>query len=164
MTRAPRLSDMATYEPIDGKIPIDDLNPSKRRTRRARVEPMIVVPESKSNGECTGIYDVISGSGETYPITLNQPDACLCSDTMYNQPRNGCKHRRRVILTITNNNIPSPGSDVSIYMKKLSAAYKQEIDFIGPSTKSLHEIMKQLEKRGRLDETEKDIAIQAPRI
>jgi hypothetical protein len=106
---------------------VDALDGSKRRAHRARTEKMIVIPQSDPEGACTGIYDVLSRSGEVYSVVLDIKGACQCEDMLYNQPEGGCKHRRRVALGITANGLPAPGADVSDYLDRLGRAYEAAV-------------------------------------
>jgi hypothetical protein len=71
------------------------------RTRRACVEPMVVVPE----GDGTGLFEVWTGTcdeedGQPYVVDLGGAhDRCTCADVEYNlSDGERCKHSRRVRL------------------------------------------------------------------
>lgn len=86
-----------------------DLDGSERRTRRARVEPMLVLP-TLDDRDVVETYSVITAGG-SYTVGLDEPNDCSCPDAEYNEPEKGCKHRRRVAISITEGDLPEPGAD-----------------------------------------------------
>lgn len=114
------LDPRTAYENVD----MDALTSDERRAVRARTESMVVVPQTTEDGECIGIYDVHSQSGEHYVVVLNQERCCDCPDTEYNHAEN-CKHRRRVAMTITETACPAPGQQVDGYGETLREVRRQ---------------------------------------
>ena len=103
---------------------IDTLSGDERRAVRARSESMVVVPQTDSDGICTGMYDVHSQSGKHYTVILDYESGCNCPDTEYNDARN-CKHRRRVAMSITETECPAPGQDIDEYDDSLREVREQ---------------------------------------
>jgi len=114
------LDPRTAYETVD----MDALTSDERRAVRARTESMVVVPQTTEDGECIGIYDVHSQSGEHYVVVLDQERCCDCPDTEYNHAEN-CKHRRRVAMTITETACPAPGQQVAGYGETLREVRRQ---------------------------------------
>jgi hypothetical protein len=114
------LDPRTAYETVD----MDALTSDERRAVRARTESMVVVPQTTEDGECIGIYDVHSQSGEHYVVVLDQERCCDCPDTEYNYAEN-CKHRRRVAMTITETACPAPGQQVDGYGETLREVRRQ---------------------------------------
>ena len=106
------------------EIDMDALTSDERRAVRARTESMVVIPQTTEDGECIGIYDVHSQSGEHYVVVLDQERCCDCPDTEYNHAEN-CKHRRRVAMTITETACPAPGQELGDYGETLREVRQQ---------------------------------------
>ena len=106
------------------EIDMDALSSDERRAVRARSESMVVVPQTDADGECIGMYDVHSQSGEHYTVVLDHERGCDCPDTEYNHARN-CKHRRRVAMTITETDCPAPGQNIGDYGETLREVRRQ---------------------------------------
>jgi hypothetical protein len=70
------------------------------RDRRAAEEAMAVMPLAD------GLYRVYSGGDAAYVVDLRGP-ACECGDWQYREPEGGCKHARRVLMTIGQQAIPN---------------------------------------------------------
>jgi hypothetical protein len=95
--------------------PSDDENDDKR-SYRARVEQMLVVPETNDENNCVGLYTVVSQSGEEYLVDLDSRESpCTCPDMQYNFPENGCKHRQRVQLMVESTALPAPDEPADKY-------------------------------------------------
>ena len=73
-----------------------------RRARRAREEEMVV-----SLRRAGGMYDVHSGSGNTYRVDI-AAEECSCPDWTEREPEGGCKHLRRVRLEVQAGRVPTP--------------------------------------------------------
>ena len=108
------------YETVD----MDALSGDERRAVRARTESMVVVPQTDADGECIGMYDVHSQSGEHYVVVLDHEQGCDCPDTQYDHAEN-CKHRRRVAMTITETACPAPGQQIDGYGETLWEVRRQ---------------------------------------
>ena len=100
------------------EIDMDALDSDERRAVRARSESMVVIPQTDADGECIGMYDVHSQSGNRYTVILDHERGCDCPDTEYNHAEN-CKHRRRVAMTITETDCPAPGQQLGDYTEAL---------------------------------------------
>ena len=94
--------------------PEEELDDQDQRVRRAREEPMVVIPGVDANGYATGLYDVLSTSGKSYTVDMEAKHArCECPDYQYNVPEGGrCKHICRVAIEITECDLPGPGEPV----------------------------------------------------
>ena len=103
-----------------------DLDAGERRARRARVERMLVLPHRNHEGVCGGVYTVITAGGE-YVVELDASNACTCPDATYNRPEGGCKHRRRVAISIGETTLPAPGDSVSEYVNETLPRLKAEL-------------------------------------
>jgi len=79
-------------------VPPDDH--LEERSRRARTEPMSVLPLGD------GLYEVESASEHTYLVDL-EGGRCTCPDHVFRTVR--CKHIRRVAIEITEGRTPPPG-------------------------------------------------------
>lgn len=99
--------DGATQMALDATLSGTD-EPTDDRAKRARNEPMLVVPETDPGGECIGLYAVSTGSASTYTVDLTD-GRCDCPDMQHNQPEGGCKHWRRVALAVEETSLPAPG-------------------------------------------------------
>lgn len=106
------------------EIDMDALDGDERRAARARSESMVVVPQTDADGECIGMYDVHSQSGERYTVVLDNERGCDCPDTQYNHAEN-CKHRRRVAMQITETDCPAPGQEIGEYGGTLEEVREQ---------------------------------------
>ena len=106
------------------EIDMDALDSDERRAVRARRESMIVVPQTDADGECIGMYDVHSQSGERYTVVLDHERGCDCPDTEYNKTEN-CKHRRRTAMQITETDCPAPGQQLGEYGETLEEVRRQ---------------------------------------
>lgn len=89
----------------------EELTADQKRTARAVTEEMVVVPRVDADGVATGIYDVLSASGNSYAVEADA-GACNCPDATYRQtPENGgCKHVRRVRLLGRLPDVPLPAA------------------------------------------------------
>jgi hypothetical protein len=105
-------------------IDMDALSSDKRRAVRARSESMVVVPQTDADGECIGMYDVHSQSGEQYTVVLDHERGCDCPDTEFNHAEN-CKHRRRVAMSITETDCPAPDQQIGDYGETLREVRRQ---------------------------------------
>jgi hypothetical protein len=104
---------------------IDALTGAKRRSMRARIQQMVVIPQVDPNGNCIGLYDVHSlESGEVYTVVLDLSQ-CSCEDMQYNDPDGGCKHIKRVAMAITETDLPAPGKQIGEYPTSIDAARQQ---------------------------------------
>ena len=106
------------------EIDMDELESDERRAIRARTESMVVVPQTTEDGECIGMYDVHSQSGERYTVVLDHERGCDCPDTEFNHAEN-CKHRRRVAMSITETDCPAPGQQLGEYGETLDTVRQQ---------------------------------------
>ncbi len=70
------------------------------RSRRARLEPMSVLPLGDS------LYEIESGAGHTYLVDMDAA-RCTCPDHVFRDAR--CKHIRRIAIEITEGRVPPPG-------------------------------------------------------
>ena len=82
------------------------------RARRAMSSRMLVLPVFGGDGEATGTYRVIRGSG-TYRVTLGEDSGCDCPDSRHRDAT--CKHQRRVAREITDGRVPEPGESVHLF-------------------------------------------------
>jgi hypothetical protein len=73
---------------------------------------MLVLPVFGGDGEATGTYRVIRGSG-TYRVTLGEDSGCDCPDSRHRDAT--CKHQRRVAREITDGRVPEPGESVHLF-------------------------------------------------
>jgi hypothetical protein len=106
------------------EIDMDALDSDERRAVRARSESMVVVPQTDADGECIGMYDVHSQSGEHYVVVLDNERGCNCPDTEFNHAEN-CKHRRRTAMQITETACPAPGQHIGEYGTTLEGVREQ---------------------------------------
>ena len=79
--------------------PLDD------RDVRALTEYMSVLPHVRGSESADGLYTVVSESGNTYTVDVDL-GACDCDDAFYRQPKDGCKHVRRVRFATGRRSIP----------------------------------------------------------
>ena len=105
-------------------IDMDALTSDERRAVRARTESMVVIPQTDPDGNCIGMYDVHSQSGEHYVVVLDHERGCDCPDTEYNHAQN-CKHRRRVAMAINEADCPAPGQPLGDYEEVLGELRRQ---------------------------------------
>lgn len=75
------------------------------RDVRALTEVMTVLGNQGRVRGADGLYEVVSASGSTYLVDTDQ-DACECLDSQYRDPKDGCKHLRRVAFEIGECEIP----------------------------------------------------------
>lgn len=75
------------------------------RTRRALEAAMVVVPEGNSTGRFE-VYSAKAGSNSTYEVDLRER-VCSCPDHEHREPAGGCKHARRVRLSLGLMDIPA---------------------------------------------------------
>ncbi|WP_134672649.1 SWIM zinc finger family protein [Halorussus marinus] len=69
------------------------------RDRRAAEEAMAVLPVDEDR------YRVYSGAHSDYLVDLRDA-SCECADWEYREPEGGCKHARRVLLSLGRREIP----------------------------------------------------------
>jgi len=69
------------------------------RTRRAAEEAMAVLPVAED------LYRVYSGADADYLVDLRDA-SCGCADWGYREPDEGCKHARRVLMSLGRRPIP----------------------------------------------------------
>lgn len=69
------------------------------RDRRAAEEAMAVLPIDEDR------YRVYSGADADYLVNLREP-SCECADYEYREPDGGCKHARRVLMSLGRRPIP----------------------------------------------------------
>ena len=81
-------------------LPVPSSDHLEERSRRARTEPMSVLPLGD------GLYEVESASDHTYLVDL-EGGRCTCPDHIFREAR--CKHVRRVAIEITDGRTPPPG-------------------------------------------------------
>ncbi|QFU82030.1 SWIM zinc finger family protein [Natronorubrum aibiense] len=81
-------------------LPVPSGDRLEERSRRARTEPMSVLPLGD------GLYEVESASDHTYLVDL-EGGRCTCPDHVFRNAR--CKHIRRVAIEITEGRTPPPG-------------------------------------------------------
>ena len=125
------------------EIDMDALDSDERRAVRARSESMVVVPQTDADGECIGMYDVHSQSGNRYTVILDHERGCDCPDTEYNGAEN-CKHRRRVAMTITETDCPAPGQQLGAYagtLEEVRMEMERERDQMLDKIQSLNAMM-----------------------
>ncbi|MWG33120.1 hypothetical protein [Halomarina oriensis] len=91
-----------------------------RRTWRARTQSMLVLPETDTEGDATGLYHVFSQSGSNY-LADPELDSCTCPDMAHNDPENGCKHIRRVSLAIDETSLPARTESTDDYWTEFDA-------------------------------------------
>ena len=106
------------------EIDMNALDSDERRAVRARRESMVVVPQTDADGECIGMYDVHSQSGEHYVVVLDNERGCDCPDTEFNGA-DPCKHRRRTAMQITETDCPAPGQHIGDYGETLGEVRRQ---------------------------------------
>jgi hypothetical protein len=80
----------------------DSIDELESRTRRAYTESMQVTLERTG-----GQYTVFAESGNTYTVDIVE-ETCTCADHRENDPKNGCKHRRRVEMEVRAKRVPTP--------------------------------------------------------
>ncbi|WP_081655644.1 hypothetical protein [Halopiger goleimassiliensis] len=81
-------------------LPVPTTDHLEERSRRARIEPMSVLPLGD------GLYEIESASDNTYLVDL-EAGRCTCPDHVFRDAR--CKHVRRVAIEITEGRTPPPG-------------------------------------------------------
>ena len=81
-------------------LPVPSGDRLEGRSRRARTEPMSVLPLGD------GLYEVESASEQTYLVDL-EGGRCTCPDHVFRGVR--CKHIRRIAIEITDGRTPPPG-------------------------------------------------------
>ncbi|QLG49913.1 SWIM zinc finger family protein [Natrinema halophilum] len=91
---------MKTTASPKAPLPVPSNDHLTERSRRARTEPMSVLPLGD------GLYEVESASDHTYLIDL-ESGRCTCPDHVFRKAR--CKHIRRVAIEITEGRTPPPG-------------------------------------------------------
>ncbi|OIB55443.1 SWIM zinc finger family protein [Natrialba sp. SSL1] len=91
---------MKTTASPKAPLPVQTPNQLEERSRRARTEPMSVLPLGD------GLYEVESASDHTYLVDLGA-GRCTCPDHIFRSAR--CKHIRRVAIEITDGRTPPPG-------------------------------------------------------
>ncbi|WP_049896488.1 hypothetical protein [Natrialba chahannaoensis] len=91
---------MKTIASPKAPLPVQTPNQLEERSRRARTEPMSVLPLGD------GLYEVESASDHTYLVDL-VAGRCTCPDHIFRNVR--CKHSRRVAIEITDGRTPPPG-------------------------------------------------------
>ncbi|MDS0476315.1 SWIM zinc finger family protein [Natrinema sp. 1APR25-10V2] len=91
---------MKTTASPKAPLPVPSSDHLTERSRRARTEPMSVLPLGD------GLYEVESASDHTYLVDL-ESGRCTCPDHVFREAR--CKHIRRVAIEITEGRTPPPG-------------------------------------------------------
>ncbi|PCR92254.1 SWIM zinc finger family protein [Natrinema ejinorense] len=91
---------MKTTASPKAPLPVPTAGHLPERSRRARAEPMSVLPLGD------GLYEVESASDHTYLVDL-EAGRCTCPDYVFREVR--CKHVRRVAIEITEGHTPPPG-------------------------------------------------------
>ncbi|PGF16074.1 hypothetical protein CP556_08060 [Natrinema sp. CBA1119] len=91
---------MKTTASPKAPLPVPSTDHLTKRSRRARTEPMSVLPLGD------GLYEVESASDHTYLVDL-EAGRCTCPDHVFREAR--CKHVRRVAIEITEGRTPPPG-------------------------------------------------------
>lgn len=91
---------MNTHASPKAPLPVPTSEHLAERSRRARTEPMSVLPLGD------GLYEVESASDHTYLVDL-ESGRCTCPDHVFRDVR--CKHVRRVAIEITEGRTPPPG-------------------------------------------------------
>ncbi|WP_222915829.1 SWIM zinc finger family protein [Natrinema sp. SYSU A 869] len=91
---------MKTTASPKAPLPVPSPDHLTKRSRRARTEPMSVLPLGD------GLYEVESASDHTYLVDL-EAGRCTCPDHVFRKAR--CKHVRRVAIEITEGRTPPPG-------------------------------------------------------
>jgi len=76
------------------------------RDVRALEQYLTVLPDYGRAKGATGLFMVVSESGEEYLVDTYQP-ACECADFEYRSPAGGCKHIRRVAFATGERSIPA---------------------------------------------------------
>ncbi|ARS89173.1 SWIM zinc finger family protein [Natrarchaeobaculum aegyptiacum] len=92
---------MNTHASPKAPLPVPTSEHLAERSRRARTEPMSVLPLGD------GLYEVESASDHTYLVDL-ESGRCTCPDHVFRDVR--CKHIRRVAIEITEGRTPPPGT------------------------------------------------------
>ncbi|RQG95100.1 SWIM zinc finger family protein [Natrarchaeobius chitinivorans] len=95
---------MKTIASPKAPLPVPTADHLEERSRRARAEPMSVLPLGD------GLYEVESASDHTYLVDL-EAGRCTCPDHVFRGAR--CKHVRRIAIEITEGRTPPPG-EVSV--------------------------------------------------
>ncbi len=93
-------ASMKTTASPKATLPAPSTDTLEQRSRRARTEPMSVLPLGD------GLYEVESASDHTYLVDLTG-GRCTCPDHVFRGVR--CKHIRRVAIEITDGRTPPPG-------------------------------------------------------
>ncbi|RQG93201.1 SWIM zinc finger family protein [Natrarchaeobius halalkaliphilus] len=91
---------MKTLASPKAPLPVPESDHLTERSRRARAEPMSVLPLGD------GLYEVESASERTYLVDL-EAGRCTCPDHVFRGVR--CKHVRRIAIEITAGRTPPPG-------------------------------------------------------
>lgn len=77
-----------------------------KRAVRALTEPMTVLPDVGRACDATGLFVVISHSGNSYLVDAVEK-SCECPDSRHRDPSGGCKHVRRARYAV--GETPMPG-------------------------------------------------------
>lgn len=120
-----------TMEDAD-ELSLDNLSGSERRSVRSAAERMLVLPDTDEDNVATGLYDVLSTSGNVYR-TDPEAGAGECPDQQHREPEGGCKHLRRVKMMLARTPLPERGESADDYDGWL----EQEIDAINGDLEAL---------------------------
>lgn len=100
-------------------LPVES-NDLSSRARKARVEPMVVVPDVDSYGYVQKVknatYTVATASKSQYDV--NPRSGGSCPDANINSPEEGCKHTHRVIMRLNDGDLPAPDTDAGWYFRE----------------------------------------------
>jgi hypothetical protein len=110
---AQQTDDEAEADELELTYDASHLHDDEKRGIRAREEPMVVLPPADEDGRCVGLYDVHTKGGE-YTVEADK-GVCDCPDFQYNEPIQGCKHLKRVILLLSDDVLPARGEPTADY-------------------------------------------------